>query len=180
MKYRLLALTVVLAGLSASAQMNSAASTPAKNPVSSALREILSGRQKNIIAAVDEMPGAKFSYKPTAEQMTFGHLVTHIVEANYILCSKASGASTPKAAEVKESDEKDKLASALKASFDFCAEALAKMDDSNLGETTEVFGSQRTRAWAALVLASSWADHYGMAAMYLRQNGLTPPSAMKK
>jgi hypothetical protein len=36
-----------------------------------------------------------------------------------------------------------------------------------------------TRAFVALVLSSSWADHYAMAAMYLRLNGLTPPSAKK-
>ena len=180
MKGRLLLLVVFIASLFASAQTKSDASAPTKNPVSSALREIQSGRQKNILAAVDEMPADKFSYKPTADQMTFGHLVTHIVEANNVLCSKVSGAAAPKAAEVKESDGKDKLASALKASFDFCSEALSKMDDSNLGESTEIFGGQHTRAWAAMILSSSWADHYGMAAMYLRLNGLTPPSAKKK
>jgi len=29
-------------------------------------------------------------------------------------------------------------------------------------------------------LPSSWADHYGAAAMYLRLNGLLPPTAKKK
>jgi len=151
-----------------------------KNPVSSALRDILPGRQKNIIAAVEEMPADKFNYKPTPDQMTFGHLATHIIESNNALCSKAAAVPAPKAAEVKESDGKDKLISALKASFDFCSDALAKMDDSKLGETTEGFGGKQvTRAWAAIILGSSWADHYGMAAMYLRLNGLTPPSAKK-
>jgi hypothetical protein len=28
-----------------------------------------------------------------------------------------------------------------------------------------------------MTLAASWSDHYGMAAMYLRQNGLLPPTA---
>jgi uncharacterized damage-inducible protein DinB len=181
MKFRLLfPMMMTIVSLVASGQTKSDTSAQTKNPVSSALREILTGRQKNIIAAVDEMPADKFSYKPTADQMTFGHLVTHIVEANNALCSKASGASAPKVEEVKDADAKDKLASALKASFDFCSEALSKMDDSNLGESTEIFGGQHTRAWAALVLSSSWADHYGMAAMYLRQNGLTPPTAKKK
>ncbi len=152
-----------------------------KNPVSSALREILPGRQKNTIAAVEEMPADKFSYKPTAEQMTFGHLVAHMIEANYTLCAKAADVPAPKVAESKESDGKDKLVSALKASFDFCSEALAKMDDSKLGETTDIFeGKRDTRAWAGIVLGSSWADHYGMAAIYLRLNGLTPPTAQKK
>ncbi len=39
-----------------------------KNPVSSALRDILPGRQKNTIAAVEAMPADKFNYKPTADQ----------------------------------------------------------------------------------------------------------------
>lgn len=159
-----------------------AATAQTKNPVSSALRDILPGRQKNIIAAIEEMPADKFAYKPTPEQMTFGHLATHIIEANNALCSKATAVPEPKVAEAKETDGKDKLVSAVKASFDFCSEALAKMDDAKLGEMTEGFekGKQVTRAWAAMILASSWSDHYGMAAIYLRLNGLTPPTAKKQ
>jgi hypothetical protein len=166
--------------LAASATAQTSAPAQTKNPVSSALRDILPGRQKNIVAAVEEMPADKFSYKPTPDQMTFGHLATHIIESNDSLCSKAAAVPVPKAEEVKESDSKDKLVSALKASFDFCSDALSKMDDSKLNETTQGFGGKQvTRAWAGIVLASGWADHYGMAAMYLRLNGLTPPSAKK-
>jgi len=158
----------------------SAALAQTKNPISSGLRDILAGRQKNIIAAVDEMPASKFDYKPTADQMTFGHLVTHIIESNNAFCSKAAAVPAPKVEEAKETDGKDKLAAALKSSFDFCSDALSKMDDSKLGETTEFFpGKQVTRGFIALVLSSSWADHYGAAAMYLRLNGMTPPSAKK-
>ncbi len=180
MKFRLL-IPVVTIGLSliASAQTKSEAA-PTKDPVSSALREILQGRQKNIIAGVEEMPADKFNYKPTADQMTFGHLVTHIVEANDALCAAASGTAAPKGEEAKDTDGKDKLVSALKASFDFCSQALSKMDDSKLGESIELFGGHHTRAWAALVTASALADHYGTEAMYLRLNGLQPPTAKKK
>ena len=93
-----------------------------KNPVSSALRDILPGRQKNTIAAGEAMPADKFNYKPTADQMTFGHLVVHMAETNNLLCSKAAAVPAPKVEEIKESESKDKLVSALKASFDFCAD----------------------------------------------------------
>jgi len=153
---------------------------PTKNPVSAALRDILPGRQKNTIAAVDAMPADKFSYKPSADQMTFGHLVTHMVDANYLLCSKAAAVTVPKVEQVKDTESKDKLVAALKASFDFCSDTLAKMDDSKLAETTEGFsGKQVTHAWFCLVLASSWADHYAEASMYLRLNGALPPTAKK-
>jgi uncharacterized damage-inducible protein DinB len=163
-----------------------AASTPAqtpapiKDPVSSALRDILPGRQKNTVAAIEAMPAEKFAFKPSADQMTFGHLVAHMVNANYLLCSKAAGAPAPKVQEVKETDSKDNLVAMLKSSFEYCSTTLQSMDDSKLGETTEGFGGKQvTHAWFCLVLASNWADHYAEAAMYLRANGLTPPTAKK-
>ena len=155
-------------------------SAQTKNPVSTALKEILPGRQKNIIAAAEAMPADKYNYKPTADQMTFGHLMTHIIESNYLFCGKVTAVPAPKVEEAKESDGKDKLVTAVKASFDFCTDALAKADDAKLGETTDAFGGQQvTRARLALALSGSWADHYGMEAMYLRLNGITPPSAKK-
>ena len=155
-------------------------SGPTNNPVSTALRDVLPGRQKNTVTAVEAMPAEKFNYKPTADQMTFGHLVLHIAETNDLLCSKAAAVPAPKVDEVKETDSKDKLVAALKASFDFCSDALAKMDDSRLAEITEIFpGRQGSRAWASMILAGAWADHYSQAAMYLRLNGVLPPTAKK-
>lgn len=155
-----------------------AQTTPAtQNPISAALRDTLTGRQKNTVAAVEAMPADKFSYKPSADQMTFGHLVSHMIESNYAFCGKAAGVDSPKV-EAKDSDPKDKLVAGLKASFDFCSDTLAKMDDSKLAETTEGFGGKQfTRARFSLILASSWADHYAEAAMYLRSNGILPPTA---
>ena len=150
------------------------------NPVSSALRDAYPSRSKNTIAAVDAMPADKFGYKPTPDQMPFGHLVVHMIEANYLLCSKATAVPAPKVDEAKEADGKDKLVAALKASFDFCGDALAKMDDSKLGETTEAMGGhQMSRARLAMGIASNWADHYAEASMYLRLNGVLPPTAGK-
>lgn len=182
MKKTLVISALLLLATVATAQTAPAPTAPAqvKNPVSSALRDILPGRQKNTIAAIEAMPADKFNFKPTPDQMTFGHLVAHMIEANNILCSKAADVPAPKAEEAKETDAKDKLVAALKASFDFCSDALAKMDDSKLGETAEIFpGRQGSRAWASMVLASSWADHYAEASMYLRLNGVLPPTAKK-
>jgi hypothetical protein len=54
------------------------------------------------------------------------------------------------------------------------------MDDSKLAETAEIFpGRQGSRAWASIILAGAWADHYAEAAMYLRLNGVLPPTAKK-
>ena len=178
---RTLLIPALLIAAAATAQTPATQTAPAqvKNPVSSALRDILPGRQKNTIAAVEAMPADKFNYKPTPDQMTFGHLVAHMIVANNTFCSKVADVPAPKVEEAKETDAKDKLVAALKTSFDFCADAIAKMDDSKLGETIELFGSQASHASAGLRLAGSWADHYAEAAMYLRLNGILPPTAKK-
>jgi uncharacterized damage-inducible protein DinB len=152
-----------------------------KNPVTSVVREILPRQQKNLVAAVEEMPAGKFSFKPTENQMTFGHLVLHILESNNYLCSKIGDVTEAKPTGLKESDEKDKLVTALKASFDFCSTALSKVDDSKLADEVELFGGRKgPRAFALIALTNDWADHYSSAAMYLRLNGLLPPTAQPK
>lgn len=156
-------------------------SAPVKDPVATALRALLPRSRNNILGAITAMPADKFNYKPTPDQMTFAHLVVHIIGSNYGACAKAADVDAPKVEEPKESDSKDKLLAAATASFDFCGEALGKMDDSKLSDTVTLFGGhQFPRAMAALGLASGWADHYGAAAMYLRLNNILPPSAQAK
>src|SRR5689334_23289226 len=60
----------------------------AQNPVSDALRNMLTGRAKNTIAAAETMPAEKYSYKPTEAQVPYGHWVSHATQANYLLCGK--------------------------------------------------------------------------------------------
>jgi hypothetical protein len=153
-----------------------------KNPVTSVAREILPRQQKNLMSAVEEMPADKFGYKPTEHQMTFGLLVLHIVESNNYLCSKIGEMPEVKAAvPLKESDGKEKLVAALKASFELCTTALGKVDDSKLGDEVELFGGRKgSRAFALIALTSDWADHYSSAAIYLRLNGMLPPTAQPK
>lgn len=165
----------------ASAPGAAAQAGPTKDPVASALRMALPRARNNTLGAITAMPADKFNYKPTPDQMTFAHLVVHIIGSNNSNCAKVADVAPPKVEEAKETDSKDKLLAAATASFDFCAEALGKMDDSKLGDTVELFGGrQGPRSMIALGLASGWADHYGAAAMYLRLNGILPPSAQPK
>lgn len=160
--------------------MQAAMSQQTKNPVSTVVREILPRQQKNLIAAVEEMPASKFGFKPTPEQMSFGHLVIHITHSNYELCSLLAELPPHKAFDPTGKEDKDELGAALKDSFDYCGKAVAAMDDSKLGDTVKGHhGDPEPRAWAAIALTNDWADHYSAAAMYLRLNGMLPPTAKK-
>jgi uncharacterized damage-inducible protein DinB len=148
------------------------------NPVSNAMRSMLARESKLIVAAAEEMPADKYDYHPTPAQMTFAHLIAHLAQSNNFLCSKISGASPPADPKLIDTDAKDKLVSALKASFDYCGQVLASVDDSKLGEQITMFGTRTSsQAGAMFTLANDFFDHYSTQAMYLRMNGLLPPSA---
>ncbi len=159
-----------------------AAAQQSKSPVMDALRQSLQRAAKNTPAAAEEMPADKFGYKPTEKQMTFGKLMTHIVEANEYFCAKLSDGAEPKESDQpKEGESKEKLVAAVRKSFDDCNSKLAKLDDSKLGEEVKVFGGRTvSKAAVVLMLAGSFTDHYAMEAQYLRLNGLTPPTAKEK
>jgi hypothetical protein len=153
---------------------------PSKNPVTDAVREIFARQQKNLTAAVETMPADKFGYSPTPAQMPFGHLVLHMATSNIELCSKAASMPPPPMKPAPETD-KDRLQAALNRSFLYCEAALNKVDDSKLGNPVEIFGGKQTSvAFALIALTNGWADHYSEAAMYLRLNGLLPPTAEPK
>jgi uncharacterized damage-inducible protein DinB len=185
MKSSILAMVVLtMMPVAASAQQSSPTAptgSAESNPVSNTVRKILDRQSKSMIAAADEMPADKYTYHPTPAQMTFAKLVEHMAGSNNFLCSKISGTPAPADEKLSETDPKEKLVGALKASFDYCTQALAKVDDSNLGEQLTLFGGrQASRAAAMIALTNDFADHYSMAAIYLRLNGLLPPTAKPK
>jgi hypothetical protein len=109
--------------------------------------------------------------------MDFGQLMFHVADTNYGLCSSIGGASAP-AANLTETDPKDKQVLNLRRSFEFCRSALARVDDSRLGEGVSFFGEKLiARADGLITLSDDWNDHYAAQAIYLRLNGILPPTA---
>jgi hypothetical protein len=167
----------LLVGCGVCAAQDAAPAGPVANPVSTMVKSQLTRYEKNMVAAADSMPAEKYGFKPTAEMNTFGHVVMHIAQSNYFLCSKISGQAAPDV-KIADTDGKDKLVAALKGSFEFCTTALAGVDDSKLSDPLTLFGNRQTsRAGALIILSDDWYDHYAGQAIYLRLNGILPPTA---
>lgn len=177
-------MTGLLAAGSALAQQTApAASTaapdmsPVANPVSTTVKAQLTRFSKNMVAAAEAMPAEKYSFKPSPEMNSFGHVVMHIAQSNNFLCAKISGQAAPDV-KLADTDTKEKLVAGLKDSFSYCAATLEKTNDANLGDSMMLFGKNPTsRAAAWIALSDGWNDHYGAQAIYLRLNGILPPTA---
>src|SRR5437867_11017040 len=138
-----------------------------QNPVADAFRSMEQRHAKNITDAAEEMPADKYGFKPTPAQMSFGDVIAHLIhDGNDYLCSAASGQKAPERPKHTGTDSKEKLVAGLKDSFEFCAKALASIQDAQLGDSSELFGGRKvTRGAALLVTGAGWADRYSQLAI---------------
>jgi hypothetical protein len=168
-----------------------AAQQGAAAPVTDAVKSMMQRMARNLPAAADDMPVAKFNYRPTPAQMSFGDVLVHLAGGNEFLCSSVSATKAPEEATPTATDTSDagwatygpKAVAHLKRSFEYCNTALAKVDDSKLGEQVPWFGgpnAKTSRATALIALPVDWQDHYAQLAIYLRINGILPPTARPK
>jgi hypothetical protein len=150
------------------------------NPVADAFRDNYKEQAKNLLAAADEFPAEKFSYKPTPAQMSFGDIVVHLSQGNDYLCGSIGGVKAPTRTKVDHDDAKPALVARLRETFAFCDQALAPLTDANLSEQLPFFGGRKLSRAAVMTLTTGdWADHYSQWAIYMRLNGMLPPTAKK-
>jgi hypothetical protein len=163
----------------------------AADPVTTAFRTRTLALQRNVAQALDSIPAAQYSYKPTAAQLTVGYIAQHLASDNYLFCN-AFGAMKGQRAEkdtttadsVKATWPKDVLIAQLKESLTFCENALSQLDDAKLGDSVTLTfnGTARQIPRVNMVLghALDLADHYSQLANYMRLNNILPPTALPR
>jgi uncharacterized damage-inducible protein DinB len=165
--------------------------TPPANPITTAFRTRIAGLHRNIAQAFDSIPQSKFSYKPTAAQLSIGYIAQHIADDDYFFCNNFGAMKGTRPAEdtatadsVKATWPKEKLMARLRESFAYCDQAIAQLDDAKLAESVTITfgGNSRTVARAGMVLghALDLADHYSQLANYMRLNNILPPTALPR
>ena len=171
---------LAVAAVAAWAPAATGAAQDSGTPVSQALRSAAGRAGSNFIAAAEEMPAGKYGFKPTPAQMSFGDVIAHMAAGNDALCSSIGGVAVPKRSAVAAGAPKENLVARLRETFQFCESALAKVNDSRLEEKVPYFsGPAVSRAEVMVAAAEEWAGHYSQLAVYLRLNGLLPPTAKR-
>lgn len=157
-----------------------AAAFAQSSPVADAFKQNAQRVGKNLMAAAEAMPADKYSFRPTPAQMSFAQVVVHLAQGNDFLCGKIGGTKAPERSKIDTTASKEALVARLRETFAFCDQALGSLDDSRLAEPLQVFGSRpMTRAAVMTLTTGDWADHYSQSAIYLRLNGLLPPTAKR-
>ena len=129
--------------------------------------------------SAEQVAEADYAFKPVDTVRSFGAILGHIANANFMICSMGSGAANP----MKDTDiEKTKttkadLQKALAESFAFCEAQFDAMTDAKAAEMTDFFGGKQPRLNVLQFNIAHDMEHYGNLVTYMRIKGLVPPSS---
>jgi uncharacterized damage-inducible protein DinB len=135
-----------------------------------------SGKQY-LIKSAELMTEANYAFKPVATVRSFGQIIGHLANENYLMCAAARGQANPVAdKDYEKVTAKADLVAALKASLAYCDDAY-QLPDAKLNEPVEIFGMKGTRLWAITLNLTHNGEHYGNLVTYMRMKGMVPPSS---
>ena len=88
----------------------------------------------------------------------------------------ALGTAEPEHPDFEKATDKATLVEAMKASVAYCNTAY-QMSDADAMKETQFFGSTMTRLAVLVWNATHDGEHYGNLVVYMRANGMIPPSS---
>jgi uncharacterized damage-inducible protein DinB len=133
--------------------------------------------KKFIIASAAAMPEADYAWKPTPEVRSYGQLIGHVADAQYMFCSAAKHEPQPKKDIEKTVTKKADLQKALADAFAYCDAVYAAGTDAAFAEPVELFGGKMTKFGALDINIAHDNEHYGNIVTYLRLKKIVPPSS---
>ena len=140
--------------------------------------------QKQVTAwierAAEQMPEPEYAFKPDPAVRSFGQILGHVADANYLFCSVALGEKNPSPGIEKTKTTKADLTSALHGAFAYCGRAYDALTDAAANETVKAFGGERNKLGVLWFNASHNLEHYGNLVVYIRMKAMVPPSSEPK
>jgi len=130
--------------------------------------------------AAEKMPEEEYALKPDPAVRSFGQILGHVADANYLFCSAALGEKSPSPGVEKTKTTKAELTSALHDAFAYCGRAYDALTDANSNDLVQAFGGERNKLGVLWFNASHNLEHYGNLVVYMRMKGIVPPSSEPK
>jgi len=157
----------------------SSAATPAAtdNPYTTFTRGAYTAIQNILLHSAEKMPEENYSFKPVASVRTYGQIVGHVADAQYLFCSIALGEKKPDVKVEQTKSSKADLVAALKEAFSYCGKAYDGMTDASGTQMVKLFGDDTPKLSVLTVNNMHSIEHYGNLVTYMRMKGIVPPTS---
>ena len=149
----------------------------AENPLTS-WNKLAYARVKDILMrSAQKMPEENYGFKPVDTVRSYGQIVGHLADAQYLFCSIALGEKNPGLDIEHSKTTKSDLIASLTTAFAYCDKAYDTMTDATGAQMIKLFGNDAPRFSALEVNNMHNLEHYGNLATYMRIKGMVPPSS---
>ena len=129
-----------------------------------------------LVLSAEKMPEEHYAFKPTEAVRSFGQIVGHVADAQYLYCSALAGEKNPAPRVEQTMTTKAALVGALKEALAYCDRAYARVTGANAAEIIN-FGRATPKVSMITVNLVHATEHYGNLVTYLRMKNLVPPTS---
>jgi uncharacterized damage-inducible protein DinB len=155
---------------------SSAVASAQENPLSAFNKKSYGYIKSWLLGSAEKMPAENYSFRPTDTVRSFGQIIGHAADAQYMFCAVVLGEKGPAASIEKTKSSKAELIPALKDAFAYCDKAYDGMTDTAGIQIVKLFGSDVPKISALSANVTHSAEHYGNLVTYLRIKNIVPPS----
>jgi len=178
---------IVFASLIVAAPPASAQKDEIPKSISESVGGALGWAEKSFISVAEAMPESKYSYVPTTGNFegvrSFGEQVKHVACAQFAFFNEIEGKTPPEHCEKggpSNAATKAELLKYLRDSFDYGDKVLATITPQNANDRVEGgYAAPNSRLGVAVAAVWHMSDHYGQLVVYLRLNGIVPPTTQQ-
>lgn len=158
-------------------------SLSAQTPAPSLAKELAATFQRaatEMLDVAEAMPAEKYGYKPTPEMSTFADQLVHVAAIAQRFVDSAKGTKTE--APHHAAMAKPELISLLKTTFQSAHEMITPLTDAQLLEPMKFPFGDRTVTRATFWQGPLYQirNHHGQLVVYLRMNGIVPPTTARR
>ncbi len=130
-----------------------------------------------LLRSSEKMPEENYSFKPVDTVRTYGQIIGHLADAQYLFCSMVSGEKNPGLNIEKTKTSKADLVAALKDGFAYCDKVYDSMTDAASLQMVKFFGNDMPKYALLQLNVGHNMEHYGNLVTYMRMKGIVPPTS---
>jgi uncharacterized damage-inducible protein DinB len=130
-----------------------------------------------LLRSAEKMPEEDYTFRPVDTVRTYGQIIGHLADAQYLFCSTASREKNPDLKIEKTKTSKADLVGALKDGFAYCDKVYDAMTDAAAIQTVTFFGNDVPKFAVLSVNIGHNMEHYGNLVTYMRIKGIVPPTS---
>jgi len=147
------------------------------NPLSAYNKHVYEGVKGILLRSAEKVPEENYNFKPTDTVRSYGQIIGHVADAQYIFCSIVLGEKNPVPKIEQTKTSKADLIAALKDAFAYCDKAYDGMTDASATQMVKLFGGDTPKLGVLSVNNIHTIEHYGNLVTYMRMKNIVPPTS---